>query len=163
MQHKKKWVIPDKPAVLVLQRKNITFLGTETRQVVELDKKAKVGNMQLRAGRIYTGRSGRSQGMEVCTPTYSSIVPLSLSHLLESRYHNIAVLILTKQVRRKIFLGCTGWLRESVMERVLLTQMPGQTAGAWERLQRLTGTHVKRQTTQCASPSFLKIHDGLAH
>ena len=43
MQHKKKWVIPDKPAVLVTQRKNITFLGTATRQVGELDKKAKGG------------------------------------------------------------------------------------------------------------------------
>ena len=43
MQHKKKWVIPDKPAVLVPQRKNITFLGTATRQVGELDKKEKEG------------------------------------------------------------------------------------------------------------------------
>ena len=31
MQHKKKWVIPDTPAVLVTQRKNITLLGTATR------------------------------------------------------------------------------------------------------------------------------------
>ena len=36
MQHKKKWVVPDKPAVLVPQRKNITFLGTSNRQVGEL-------------------------------------------------------------------------------------------------------------------------------
>ena len=33
MQQKKKWVIPEKSAVLVPQRKNITFLGTATRQV----------------------------------------------------------------------------------------------------------------------------------
>ena len=42
-QHKKKWVVPDKPAVLVPQRKKITFLGTATRQVRELDKKEKEG------------------------------------------------------------------------------------------------------------------------
>ena len=41
MQHKKKWVVPYKPAVLVPQRKNITLLGTATRQVGELDKKSK--------------------------------------------------------------------------------------------------------------------------
>ena len=41
MQHKYKWVVPEKPAVLVPQRNNIVFLGTETRQVGELDKKAK--------------------------------------------------------------------------------------------------------------------------
>ena len=41
MQHKKKWVVPDKPAVLVPQRKKITFLVTATRQVGELDKKEK--------------------------------------------------------------------------------------------------------------------------
>ena len=44
MQHKNKWVVPDKPAVLVPQRKNITFLGTETRQVGELNKKPKEGD-----------------------------------------------------------------------------------------------------------------------
>ena len=33
MQHKYKWVVPKKPAVLVPQRKNIVFLGTATRQV----------------------------------------------------------------------------------------------------------------------------------
>ena len=41
MQQKKKWVIPEKPAVLVPKREKITFLGTATRQVGELDKKAK--------------------------------------------------------------------------------------------------------------------------
>ena len=41
MQHKKKWVVPDNPEFLVPQRKKITFLGTATRQVVELDNKAK--------------------------------------------------------------------------------------------------------------------------
>ena len=43
MQHKYKWVGPEKPAVLVPQRKNIVFLGTATRQVGELDKKSKEG------------------------------------------------------------------------------------------------------------------------
>ena len=47
MQQKKKWVIPEKPAVLVPQRKNITFLGTETRQVGELEKKAKKGEYAI--------------------------------------------------------------------------------------------------------------------
>ena len=41
MQHKNKWVIPDKPAVLVPQRKDITFLGTAIRQGGELDKNSK--------------------------------------------------------------------------------------------------------------------------
>ena len=41
IQHKKKWFIPDKPAVLVPQRENITFLGTAIRQVGDLDKKSK--------------------------------------------------------------------------------------------------------------------------
>ena len=40
IQHKNRWVM-DKPAVLVPQRENITFLITATRQVGELDKKAK--------------------------------------------------------------------------------------------------------------------------
>ena len=33
MQQKKKWVIPEKPEVLVPQRENITFHGTATSQV----------------------------------------------------------------------------------------------------------------------------------
>ena len=41
MQHKYKWVVPKNPAVLVPHRKNTMFLGTATRQVGELDKKAK--------------------------------------------------------------------------------------------------------------------------
>ena len=43
MQQKKKWFIPEKPAVLVPQRKNITFLVTSTRQVEDLDRKSKEG------------------------------------------------------------------------------------------------------------------------
>ena len=31
MQHKYKWVVPEKSAVFVPQRKNIVFLGTATR------------------------------------------------------------------------------------------------------------------------------------
>ena len=41
MQHKYKWVVPENPAVLVPQHKNIVFLGTATRQVGKLDKKSK--------------------------------------------------------------------------------------------------------------------------
>ena len=43
MQQKKKWVIPDNPAVLVPQQKNITSLGTEIRQVGDLYKNSKEG------------------------------------------------------------------------------------------------------------------------
>ena len=41
MQHKQKWVVPELPTVMVPQRKNMVFLGTATRQVTELDEKAK--------------------------------------------------------------------------------------------------------------------------
>ena len=54
MQHKKRWVIPEKPAVLFPQLKNITFLGTETRQVGELEKKAKEGEDEIK-GRARLG------------------------------------------------------------------------------------------------------------
>ena len=47
MQHKKKWFIPYKPAVLVPQRKNITFLGTANTHVGELEKKAKEGEDEI--------------------------------------------------------------------------------------------------------------------
>ena len=49
MQHKYKWVVPEKPAVLVPQRNNIVFLGTATRQVGELDKNAKEGEDTIEA------------------------------------------------------------------------------------------------------------------
>ena len=49
MQHKYKWVVPYKPAVLVPQRKNIMSLGTSTRHVGELDKKAKEGEDTIEA------------------------------------------------------------------------------------------------------------------
>ena len=49
MQHKYKWAVPENPAVLVPQRKNIVFLGTSTRQVGELDKKAKEGEYTIEA------------------------------------------------------------------------------------------------------------------
>ena len=49
MQHKYKWVVPKKPAVLVPQRKNILFLGTATRQVGELEKKAMEGKDTIEA------------------------------------------------------------------------------------------------------------------
>ena len=58
MQHKKKWVVTDKSAVLVPQRKNITFLGTGTRQVGELDKKSKEGEdaIEYRASLVWKKR-----------------------------------------------------------------------------------------------------------
>ena len=49
MQHKYKWVVPEKPAVLVPQRKNIVFLGKSMRQVGELDKNSKEGEYTIEA------------------------------------------------------------------------------------------------------------------
>ena len=49
MQHKYKWAVPEKPAVLVPQRKNVVLIDTETRQVGELDKKAKEGEYTIEA------------------------------------------------------------------------------------------------------------------
>ena len=41
MEKKHKWVAPEKPAVPVPRRKSITFMGTATKQVAELDRKAR--------------------------------------------------------------------------------------------------------------------------
>ena len=41
MQHNYNWVVPEVPKVMVPHRKNVVFLGTVTRQVTELDEKAK--------------------------------------------------------------------------------------------------------------------------
>ena len=43
MEKKFKWAVPEKPTVLVSQRKNIVFMGTATRQVRKVDEKAKGG------------------------------------------------------------------------------------------------------------------------
>ena len=61
MQHKYKWGFPEKPAVLVPQRKNIVFLGTATRQVGELDKKAKEGEDTIEA-KARVNWKGREEG-----------------------------------------------------------------------------------------------------
>ena len=42
-QHKHNWAVPDVPMVMVPQRKNMVFFGKATKQVTELDKKAKKG------------------------------------------------------------------------------------------------------------------------
>ena len=47
MQRKYRWDIPDKPAAMVPQRKNLAFLGTATKQVRRLDEKAKEGEAAL--------------------------------------------------------------------------------------------------------------------
>ena len=52
MQYKYKWVVPEKPAVLVPQSKNIVFLCTATRQVGELDKKEKEGEDTIEAKQV---------------------------------------------------------------------------------------------------------------
>ena len=41
MQHKLKWIVPEKPVTMVPQRKRIVFLGTATKQSRMLDQKAK--------------------------------------------------------------------------------------------------------------------------
>ena len=61
MRHKYKWVVPEKPAVLVPQRKNIVFLGTATRQVGVLNKKAKEGEDNIGA-KARVNWKGREEG-----------------------------------------------------------------------------------------------------
>ena len=61
MQHKYKWVVPKKPVVLVPQRKNILFLGTETRQVGGLDKNSKEGKDTIEA-KARVNWKGRDEG-----------------------------------------------------------------------------------------------------
>ena len=61
MQHKYKWVVPEKPAVLFPQRKNIVFLGTATRKVGESDKKSKEGEDTIEA-KARVNWKGREEG-----------------------------------------------------------------------------------------------------
>ena len=61
MQHKYKWVVPENPAVLGPQRKKIVFLGTATRQVGELEKKANEGEETIEA-KARVNRKGREEG-----------------------------------------------------------------------------------------------------
>ena len=89
MQHKHKWVVPEKPAVLVPQRKNIVFLGTATRQVGELDKKEKEGKdtieetaMVNRKGREEEGFGSVHSSMQRPDPPYlESIIGERISSL----------------------------------------------------------------------------------
>ena len=146
MQQKKKWVIPDNPAVLVPQRKKITSLGTEIRQVGELDKKSKEGEDSIE-GRAHlewkkredTGYGSVHSNMQLYSAT-------KLESLIGVKILQYCSVDMNEAGTEKSFFGCTGWLRESVMARGLLTQMPGQTAGAREMRKRLTGTHVRSQT-----------------
>ena len=87
MQHKKKWFVPDNPAVLVPQRKNITFLGTATRQVGELDKKAKEGEDAIEGRarldwkkREYTGYESVHSNMQLYSaPKLESLIGVKIS------------------------------------------------------------------------------------
>ena len=87
MQHKKKWVITDKPAVLVPQQKNITFLGTVARKVGELDKKAKEGedSIEVRARldwkkREDTGYGSVHSNMQIYSaPKIESLIGVKIS------------------------------------------------------------------------------------
>ena len=87
MQHKKKWVVLDKPAVLVPQRKNITFLGTSTRQVGDLYKKSKEGedSTEVRARldwkkRGYTGYRRVHSNMQLYSaPKLESLIGVNIS------------------------------------------------------------------------------------
>ena len=147
MQQKKTWVIPEKPEVLVPQRKNITFLGTATRQVGELDKKSKEGEdaIEFRARLDWKKREDTGYG-SVHSNMQLYRAP-KLDSLIGVRISQYCSVDMNEAGTEKTFLWILGWLRESVMARGLLTQIPGQTAGARARRQRLTGTHVKRQTT----------------
>ena len=60
MQRTYKWVVPEKAAVLVPQRKNIVFLGTATKQVGDLDKKEKKGEYTIEA-KAMVNRKGREE------------------------------------------------------------------------------------------------------
>ena len=89
MQHKYKWVVPEKPAVLVSQSKNIVFLGTATRQVGELEKKAKEDKDTIEAkarvnwkGREKGGfRSVHSSMQRPDPPELESIIGERISYL----------------------------------------------------------------------------------
>ena len=52
MQHKKKWVVPDKPAVLVPQRKKFPSLAQKLGKLESWTRRQRKGKMQLRAGRV---------------------------------------------------------------------------------------------------------------
>ena len=64
MQKKYKWDMPDKPAAVVPQRKNIVFLGTVSNQAKNLDQKAKEGKVALeeRSRRNWKGREEGGYG-----------------------------------------------------------------------------------------------------
>ena len=62
MQHKQKWVVPELPTVMVPQRKNIVFMGTATRQVTELDKKAKEGEADIEKRARVNWKKREAQG-----------------------------------------------------------------------------------------------------
>ena len=61
LQNKHTWVVPDVPAVMVPQRKNIVFLGTATRQVAELDGKAKEGEDEVEKRARVDWKEGEDQ------------------------------------------------------------------------------------------------------
>ena len=52
MQHKKKWAVPDKPAVLVPKRKNLPSLAQQLGRWESWTRSQRKGKMQLRAGRV---------------------------------------------------------------------------------------------------------------
>ena len=61
MQKKHKWVVLEKPAVLVPQREKVVFLGTSSRQVQELDKKAR-GRKDTIEGKVCVNWKTREEG-----------------------------------------------------------------------------------------------------
>ena len=79
MEHKYKWVVPEKPAVFVPQRKNIVFLGTATRQVGELERKSNEGEDTIEAKTSVNCKGRRREGLEVCTQEYSGQTLQTLS------------------------------------------------------------------------------------
>lgn len=72
MQYKYTWVVQEKPAMLVLQCKNIVFAGTVTRQIGKIEKKwQRMAKMPLRQkqGQIENGE--RREDLVVCSKVCS--------------------------------------------------------------------------------------------
>ena len=72
MQHKQKWVVPEVPTVMVPQRKNMVSLGTATRQVPELDKKAKEGEDDIEKRARVNWKKTRGSRIWYCAFKYAA-------------------------------------------------------------------------------------------
>ena len=77
---------------MVPQRKNMVFLGTATRQVTELDEKAKEGKDDIKKKSVgELEKNERIKDLVVCIQIYSSRTRQILKTLLEKKYHTIVM------------------------------------------------------------------------